>query len=531
MPNKRIDQLPGSGNELKGDDLVPIFSDGKTERISVDDFASFSGFTGGGSTVEKQYFYTMDYDNSTTLPISDPVGLLADDTVFNTSKVENARATAPFLFEGFDHNQKDMTGGTKNFNFYNNMLFEVIEENGINVDGLQFTGHTSLSAYLTNNLTSTTANTVSNRFTVKMYGNRDNSLQKINKVRGINTFLSTLRGRGSYWRKQIKTGGVPEKLNNAYSASISTNYTEPVYMDNFLEAVYQRFLSTTTSGLTTGNLKRTIWFNQDPKKYYSLYGARGAGADGAFLPQPSGNRRCFNSNTDTFETGLVGASFFDSAVFFLDKNGQNIYYTSGRNLGTSTLHYWDSTDNVQRNVNPLTSMSWKVPIHSQTGLDKDNLPVNCISAIRIYKIGDGAGRWQFVVKPMGIDTILVDYIENNTDAELYGLFSVPKRGGKQVVVKFNQAKSINKSGNVTWRVPLDDYELFTLGNLKPSSNFIPGKWAWEMGRYPLGIFRNIRFFYGYPNGSISPVSDDELYHTVDSRGCPIKRLIRKNPIN
>jgi hypothetical protein len=33
MPNKRIDQLPPSGNDIKGTDLFPIFSENKTERI------------------------------------------------------------------------------------------------------------------------------------------------------------------------------------------------------------------------------------------------------------------------------------------------------------------------------------------------------------------------------------------------------------------------------------------------------------------------------------------------------------------
>ena len=41
MANKRIDQLPLSGNILKGEDLIPIFSDNKTERTTLDDIADY----------------------------------------------------------------------------------------------------------------------------------------------------------------------------------------------------------------------------------------------------------------------------------------------------------------------------------------------------------------------------------------------------------------------------------------------------------------------------------------------------------
>ncbi len=41
MPNKRIDQLPPNGNQIQGTDKLPIFSDGKTERITVNELSSF----------------------------------------------------------------------------------------------------------------------------------------------------------------------------------------------------------------------------------------------------------------------------------------------------------------------------------------------------------------------------------------------------------------------------------------------------------------------------------------------------------
>lgn len=41
MPSKRIDQLPLSGDVLKGSNLIPIFSDNRTERTTLDDIAEY----------------------------------------------------------------------------------------------------------------------------------------------------------------------------------------------------------------------------------------------------------------------------------------------------------------------------------------------------------------------------------------------------------------------------------------------------------------------------------------------------------
>jgi len=41
MPNRRIDQLPLSSNQLKGEDLIPIFSDDRTERTTLNDVSNF----------------------------------------------------------------------------------------------------------------------------------------------------------------------------------------------------------------------------------------------------------------------------------------------------------------------------------------------------------------------------------------------------------------------------------------------------------------------------------------------------------
>ena len=73
MPNKRIDQLPPSGNDVKGTDLFPIFSDSKTERISIDTLISFIG-SGTTDTYVSGVTYTQSA-NTLTIGRNDGVDL------------------------------------------------------------------------------------------------------------------------------------------------------------------------------------------------------------------------------------------------------------------------------------------------------------------------------------------------------------------------------------------------------------------------------------------------------------------------
>jgi hypothetical protein len=41
MPNKRIDQLPAGTNGVQGTDKIPVFSDDRTERYTIDEIASY----------------------------------------------------------------------------------------------------------------------------------------------------------------------------------------------------------------------------------------------------------------------------------------------------------------------------------------------------------------------------------------------------------------------------------------------------------------------------------------------------------
>jgi hypothetical protein len=232
MPNKKISELNENLNPI-GSDIFPVVHSGETM------YQTLSGLTEyvSDNMIEKIYFYEINYNGSTTLPIDNPIGV-------SGLTIQNARITAPYLFEAFETQHPYITG-TSTENYYANMLFEIIEENGINVDGLQFSSNTALSTYLTANLSATTANTVANKFTVKMYGVKRNEYQKLNKIRGINTFFSNLRGRNSYWR-QIVTDGQPSpssgKLNSLKKADISASYKDPKILQQFLVAVYTRFM-------------------------------------------------------------------------------------------------------------------------------------------------------------------------------------------------------------------------------------------------------------------------------------------------
>jgi hypothetical protein len=522
MPNKKISELPENINP-SGSDIFPLVHSGETM------YQTLSGLTQyvNNNLIEKVYFYEINYNGSPSLPIENPIGV-------SGYTVQNARITAPYLFEAFGTEHPYITG-TSYENYYANMLFEVIEENGINVDGLQFSSNTELSTYLSSNLSATTANTVANKFTVKMYGVKKNVYQKLNKIRGINTLFSNLRGRNSYWRQKVTDGNVNDaKLNNFSAAEISSSYKNPKMTQQFLTAVYTRFLGidpyTYKGGLNIDDVKRTIWFPEERKHFYNLWPISEitVGHNIAIsYPVISGTRTVFNTGFETFG-GNSPTTMVDSAIFMLSKGGDDIFYTSGYHLDSGYIADGRFLSNTQMLI-PL-------PILSKTGtyldINNEERLVNIISAVRVYKLTNVDGDVCFYVKPIGIDTLVVDYIEDNTDAILYGLFSSTENG-RQMLVRFDDStKTNNKTGNAGWRLALDDYELCTLDKVSAKCNIEPYKYLNQFGtRVNRDKFRNFRLFYGYPDGSISPLSDDEIYHVINANGYQVKRLVRKNPIN
>lgn len=537
--NLNISQSPTSGIS---ENILVRESDGTIKYRSINDFS-----VSGGTQLERLDFYVTHYTDPTNLLISDPLSLSAhskNNILTVKPKNQKAKATAPYLYEAFGHNQVNITGGTDYYNFYDNMLFEVIEvlsgtTNKITSD-LQFSSHTGLTEYLTNNLEFSGVN-VSNKFSVKMYANIDKSLQKIRKVRGINNFLSSLKGRGSYWRREIRSTAISAKAvpqNCMYASSLSDNWVGPNFKEDFFDVVYEEFLGINVSpytGTTLDDVMSTIWFTPNPKKMYNLWPTTGVNTPGQHnplsgssitLPSSTGVRGVYDTSTSAFTNSSSIDTIVGSKIFVLDKVGTKFYYTNTEHLSSGLF------ESVNRGT---TSINLNMPITSNAGTYSGSTILNGISSIRVYHLSNSGGtEHAFMVKPMGVDTILVDYIEDNTEAELYALFS-SNVGDKQVVVKFDVNKSGfdsgGRDGNTGWRLQLDDYELFTLNDTKPRHNFIPLKYKYDFGRYYKNSFRNIRFFYGFPDGRISPLSDDEVYNIVNSSGCPLKRLVRKNPIN
>ena len=521
MPNKKISELSENINP-SGSDIFPVVHSGETM------YQTLSGLTEyvSNNMIEKVYFYEINYNGSPTLPIENPIGV-------SGYTVQNARITAPYLFEAFGTTHSYITGTTY-ANFYQNMLFEVVEENGINIDGLQFSSVTALSEYLTVNLSATTANTVANKFTVKMYGVKKNTYPKINKIRGMNLFFSNLRGRNSYWREVVnnKTTFNRTKLNTLFAAETSKDFKPAPYLYDFTQAIYQRFLSVDASIYNQNDVKRTIWLASDPKRFYNLLPLSLITTPNTSytLPNGGGGREMFNGGGFTVGQPV---SIVDSAIFLLNENADTFYYTQGLQLNSGIKNsdgisvFFDNGYGNWGNVVDL-------PILSKTGkYDNKGTPtlVNWVSAIRVYHLQDSGGNSCFYIKPIGEDMFVVDYMENNTDAILYGLFN-PRENGKQMVCQFlDNTKSINKTGNATWRIQLDDYEFLTLNQVTPKANFVPYKFKKQMGRYNKNSFKDFRLFYGYPDGTISQLSDDEIIHIVNASGYPVKRIVKKNPIN
>jgi hypothetical protein len=88
MPNKRIDQLPASDNQVQGTDKIPVFSDGRTERITIDELGSYI------SSNSDTYVTGGTYTNGTlTLSRNDGVDLTINGFFTgNTSDVKVYRA-------------------------------------------------------------------------------------------------------------------------------------------------------------------------------------------------------------------------------------------------------------------------------------------------------------------------------------------------------------------------------------------------------------------------------------------------------
>lgn len=98
MSNKRIDQLPASDNQVQGTDKIPVFSDGRTERITVDELGTYIG-----SSVDT-YVTGATYSNGTlTLGRNDGVDLTVSglytggtDTYVNNGVYSSTASTITF---------------------------------------------------------------------------------------------------------------------------------------------------------------------------------------------------------------------------------------------------------------------------------------------------------------------------------------------------------------------------------------------------------------------------------------------------
>jgi hypothetical protein len=91
--NKRIDQLPSNANTVKGSDILPIFSDNRTERTTIDELGSYLGVSLNiindegprvlsNADVTTNAFIRMTGSTATTL-------LVLDDTVLDEVSLGN----------------------------------------------------------------------------------------------------------------------------------------------------------------------------------------------------------------------------------------------------------------------------------------------------------------------------------------------------------------------------------------------------------------------------------------------------------
>ena len=516
MPNKKISELNENINP-SGSDIFPVVHNGETMKQTLSGLTNYIS----DAETERVDFYTIDYVTSDVkLHLFEPLTNIAE-------------TTAPFLFKAFGQpveTRKGFTGTTRNF--YSNFLFEIIEENGIHVKDLQFTGLTELQSYLTANLTSgttigpTTATSytcVVNPFTVKMYAYKKKSYQSIKKVRGVNMFFSVLRGRRSYWRNKIQPSVDTQSIrnNSMYASSRSPEYVKSPIADLFIKRVYDRF-GIDKDIPVDDNIRKTIWYPADRKEFYNLPPvATGLINNNGWSAFNGGSttRLAVDSHGSIYDAGGQYTEIVDSAIFLLNEGGSGFCYTSSSQLDNGDIFDQDG-------VNISGNFTFEGPAISKMYNDGVT-SYNYISAIRVYKLFASNGTYAFWVKPIGVDTLLVDYIEDNQDAILYGMFN-SEDNGRQLIARFDDNTKVNdKQSNTSWRLLLDDYEFYTLDKVTTNGNFEPGIGNQQMKRYGSNNFRNRRLFYGYPDGTISDIGVDQIYHIAKSRGAWLKRMVRK----
>jgi hypothetical protein len=357
-----------------------------------------------------------------------------------------------------------------NFNsVYKDFLWDIVWSDGSSgLTQRKYNNRVELVADIGNN----TPNNSSIRtayYNIECYAKQSNSVGRINKVYGMNKFLSMLKGRGNY---KSRIG----HLGNVYSSLRWSN------KDSFISTIWDYF---TFNGFTNSNnlanITSSTWIASN---YHTMYGLLQNGNTITFNSGDAKNRKVFSWGDSDFYTHNVENMTVTDSVFV----GLNLNATSFTLLSNTTL---------------------------------DNIYYSYDSLIKVYKLNGisqyGDNISALYIKPVGMDTFRLNYIPNSTSKSLYMYVYSGWNDDQPLIRKLNDVNvSVDEGSKL-------------LGDL----SYMVSKFQWQPNilysnsRNHIGETKQkrFRFFIGDNNGNISNFSS-EIAPYVYGTGTKVRTVIK-----
>lgn len=381
----------------------------------------------------------------------------------------NVQETYPYTINNtIDHPRKArfFERLSDNFTEYSNLLWSVKYENGTTYEGLQFSTKQEFVDFLNAN-TPHIGPVVQSAWVAELYALISADVGEINKMYGLNRFYSVLKGGGNY-KSPIK------ELNEAAGWSTADSFAEQIWND-FMGADW--FAVSGGSDYTSG--KRGIWFSQQKNNIYALYGT---GHPIGFGNGISGNRMWWNDTTSAWESA-------DSS--------HTSYVTSHSMVGLSD----------EQNM------------YTIYGAPRDYILNESQSFVMVYRLngqnGSGEDIIALMIKPIGIDILRLNYIEDLSNKSLYAIFYEGNNDTSPEVRKLSGLSAKNSAvGDISWMVTKSDWNLRP-SHVNDSANFHTGH----------SRPKKFKFFVGDPSGNIGGYSP-EVSPVVMRPGITLKTLVK-----
>lgn len=346
-----------------------------------------------------------------------------------------------------------------NFDEYTNFLFEISETDGHYIKDIQFSDWDDFRTYLNNNLSNN--GTYFNKNTIiKCYANIVTNYEKPNFI-GINSLFSKLVKFGNYYD------------DNHHIASDRIN-------KDLSDQIYQHFLGIDTPS----NYEKSYWISTKRKNRYNLY-------------QNTIDRGGINSGTDDRRY------YFSFNTMSLQPANTKIFYTKSNTDETKNRAYLILNNNV---ISFYAGNELDDTEYRQKELTNDS---KCI----IYRLFDKQDdlNQAFMIRPLGVDNLYVNYILNYSGATLYGAFFNDQGTTKTKIRKIDAEEIHSITKKTSWKLILKDYDNLTVVS---KSNIVKNN------------FLNFKLFYIFPDGTMSDLSDTTLYHQTHCNGAKLKRIVR-----